>query len=271
MSKVLHATLIGGHGFVGRHLDAHLRSTGWLCDLIARNDMPILDRHYGHVFYCAGLTADFRQRPFDTVEAHVSYLAHWLQAAKFDSLTYLSSTRVYANASSTAETSTLLVNPELAGDLYNLSKLMGESLCLQSGRPVKIARLSNVYGEQMPSQNFLSEILSAAARLKTVEFFTAPESEKDYISVKDVALALPRIALVGESGIFNLASGKNISNQMIADFLTKSGVICAFQPNAPAIKFPRIETKKVESLFGMKTCDLVQDLPSLLQHYGEAL
>ncbi len=271
MTKDLHATLIGARGFVGSHLLAHLRSIGWTCEVIARDVQPQANRAYGHLFYCAGLTADFRQRPFDTVEAHVSYLAKWLQIAQFDSLTYLSSTRVYANATSTAETGALIVNPEIAGDLYNLSKLMGESLCLQSGRPVKIVRLSNVYGEQMPPQNFLAEILSAAARFKSVQFGSSPESEKDFISVKDVVFALPQIALHDATGIFNLASGRNVSNRMIADFLTSAGVICEFQANAPAIKFPRIETKKVESIVGFRTHDLVQDLPSLLQYYGEAI
>jgi nucleoside-diphosphate-sugar epimerase len=271
MSFMRQATLIGGHGFVGRHLDAHLRAEGWCCEVVPRTDFEIPKRHMGHVFYCAGLTADFRERPFDTVEAHVSYLARWLKLGEFDSLTYLSSTRVYANAVSTLECANSLVNPVVAGDLYNISKLMGESLCLQSGRPVRIARLSNVYGLQMPEQNFLAEILSAAAGVGTVRFRSAPESEKDYISVREIATVLPHIALAGENGIFNLASGVNVSNQMIADVLTKVGVVCEFEMDAPLIKFPRIDTQKLETKFGSRTSDLVQDLPSLLQHYGEAI
>jgi nucleoside-diphosphate-sugar epimerase len=271
MSLKPQATLIGGNGFVGRHLDAYLRATGWTCEVVSRNDKEISQRRLGHVFYCAGLTADFRERPFDTVEAHVSDLAQWLKLGDFDSLTYLSSTRVYANAASTSESTSLLVNPEMAGDLYNLSKLMGESLCLQSGRSVRIARLSNVYGLQMPEQNFLAEVLSVAARDKHVRFRSAPESEKDYISVNEVVAALPLIALDGGDGIFNVATGVNVSNQLIADFLTKADVLCEFESNAPAIKFPRIDTQKIEAKFGSRTCDLVRDLPSLLQYYGEAL
>jgi len=33
----------------------------------------------GHVIYCIGLTADFRQKPFETIEAHVSKLAEVAQ------------------------------------------------------------------------------------------------------------------------------------------------------------------------------------------------
>jgi nucleoside-diphosphate-sugar epimerase len=271
MSRVPQASLIGGHGFVGHHLYNYLCAQGWLCELVPRENPTIPKRHMGHVYYCAGLTADFRERPFDTVEAHVSYLAKWLKYGEFDSLTYLSSTRVYANASSTNEGGSLLVNPEAAGDLYNLSKLMGESLCLQSGRSVRIVRLSNVYGSQMPAQNFLAEVLSAAARSNFVQFRTAPESEKDYISVAEVVAMLPRIALGHEDGIFNLASGRNTSNQMIADYLSSAGVTCEFETGAPLVQFTRIDTQKIETRFGSRTCDLVQDLPSLLQYYGEAL
>lgn len=271
MSLSPHATVIGGNGFVGRHLVHYLRDAGWRCDEIPREDKSIPSEACGHIFYCAGLTADFRERPFDTIEAHVSYLAKWLQSAHFDSLTYLSSTRVYANAVSTSEAADLCVNPNVAGDLYNLSKLMGESLSLQSGRPVHIVRLSNVYGGAMPEQNFLADILRAAVSTNHVLFRSAPDSEKDYISVQEVVRALARIALSGDCGVINLASGKNTSNQMIADCFGTAGVLCTFEENAPVIKFPRIETQKLDLIVGGRSSDLVQDLPSLLQHYGEAI
>lgn len=271
MSWVHHATLVGGNGFVGQHLSQHLRNMGWRCDEIAREDKVIPPHACGHVFYCAGLTADFRERPFDTVEAHVSYLGQWLKDGHFDSLTYLSSTRVYANATSTSEETDLSVNPNTSGDLYNLSKLMGESLCLQSGRPVHVIRLSNVYGDAMPEQNFLAEILGSAVRTNRVVFRSTPDSEKDYISVQEVVDALSRIALKSDYGIVNLASGKNTSNQMIAEGLRKAGVHCSFELDATTIIFPRIDTKKLDVNFGSRTSDLVQDLPSLLQYYGETI
>src|SRR4029453_14700488 len=89
------ATLIGGDGFIGRRLQARLRSEGWTCQVPARNAPSLLLRPLGHVFYCAGLTADYASRPFDTVEAHASLLARVLREADFDALVYLSSTRLY--------------------------------------------------------------------------------------------------------------------------------------------------------------------------------
>ena len=55
------------------------------------------------MIYAIGVTADFRTRPFETMEAHVSVLCEILRDARLDSLTYLSSTRLYGGAASTGE------------------------------------------------------------------------------------------------------------------------------------------------------------------------
>ena len=139
-------TILGGRGFIGTRLATHLRSLGHEVWVPERDDPAMFSAPLGRVFYCIGLTADFRQRLLDTVDAHVCLLNRVLRSGNFDSLLYLSSTRVYAGAGSTHEGANLVVSPLLPGDLYNLSKLMGESVCLASGGPAKVVRLSNVYG-----------------------------------------------------------------------------------------------------------------------------
>ncbi|MES2049028.1 MAG: NAD-dependent epimerase/dehydratase family protein [Pseudomonadota bacterium] len=269
MNSIPKATLIGGKGFIGKHLHANLLSLGWDCDVPERDDPDLFLSDLGHVFYCAGLTADFRQRPYATVEAHVALLAKVLQHCSFTSLTYLSSTRVYAGANKTDENAELKVRSQEPGDLYNLSKLMGESLCLNSGRPVRVVRLSNVYGTGMPEQNFLSEILSAAASEKAVVFRSAPESQKDYICIEDVVHFLPLIASHGQIGIYNLARGKNVTHLEIATILHSLGVPCSFEANAQNIQFLEIDTKKMQQDFGLMQHDLASDLPALLKNYCE--
>lgn len=270
MSAMPHATLIGGHGFIGRHLQVKLQDLGWSCYVAGRNDPRLEQGDLGHVFYCAGLTADFRQRPYATVEAHVTLLSHILQRSAFATLTYLSSTRVYAGAINTEENAALTVRAQEPGDLYNLSKLLGESLCLSSGRAVRVVRLSNVYGLRMPQQNFLSEVLTAA-RQKKVQFGSAPDSRKDYIAVQDVAHYLPLIASRGETGIYNLARGVNTSNAQIAAFLQSRGVQCDFAEHAPSIVFPVVDIRKLSTAFGSPHHDLASDFPALYSHYCETL
>ena len=73
------ATILGATGFVGRRLQGKLTAEGWDVFAPDKGDKSLFGRDMGVVFYCAGLTADFDRRPFDTVEAHatlISELAH---------------------------------------------------------------------------------------------------------------------------------------------------------------------------------------------------
>ncbi len=63
---------------------------------IVRGDATWRGADLGHAFYCIGLTADFRSRPFETIEAHCGLLKEVLSGSRFSSFVYLSSTRVYA-------------------------------------------------------------------------------------------------------------------------------------------------------------------------------
>lgn len=266
-----HATLIGGRGFIGRHLYTRLLALGWTCYLAERGDAVFNTQALGHVFYCAGLTADFRQRPYATVEAHVELLRRVLENCQFTSLTYLSSTRVYAGAMSTNEDAALLVRSQEPGDLYNLSKLLGESLCINSQRPVRIVRLSNVYGTAMPEQNFLADVLSKAAREKLVHFRSAPDSQKDYIAIADVVRYLPAIALQANHQLYNVASGRNYRHADIAAFLQTMGVQCRFEADAIATTFPPIDASRLHTEFGAPEHHLANELPQLYSHYCETL
>lgn len=88
-------TVIGASGFVGSHVAAHLRGQGIEPFCPVRDDPALWDHDLGRIFYCAGLTGDYRTRPFDTVEAHVGLLARLLEKARFERIVYLSSTRLY--------------------------------------------------------------------------------------------------------------------------------------------------------------------------------
>jgi nucleoside-diphosphate-sugar epimerase len=154
----------------------------------------------GHIIYCIGVTADFRTRPFDTVDAHVCKLLDILKNHDFESLTYLSSTRIYQSSSEPCcEENTIQVNPLDFNDLYNISKIMGEAVCFASGTKVRVVRLSNVYGGDYNSDNFLSSITRDAILKRKIILNTSLESEKDYISIHDVTDLLLKIAQNGRS------------------------------------------------------------------------
>jgi nucleoside-diphosphate-sugar epimerase len=246
-------TVLGGRGFVGSRLVDHLRVKGAEVWVPAREDPALWDRDLGHVVYGIGLTGNFRQRPFETMEAHVGVLSRMLECARFESLTYLSSTRVYMGNSRTDEDALLTVQPGDLSYLYNLSKLAGEALCHASGRTgVRVARLSNVVGPGMDaaSGNFVAALLSEAAS-GHILLNSLPESEKDYIDVRDVVVMLQKIALHGSQRVYNLASGVQTQHlQWVRALCAHFGCSWAASKSAQLQSFASIDNGRLVREFG---------------------
>lgn len=193
----------------------------------SRNEAWPWSRPLGHVIYCAGLTADYLSRPYDTVQAHVSLLAQVLQQGQWESLVYLSSTRLYdgLGIATAQEDAVLPMAPSNPRHLYDLSKGLGESLChvLGQGR-ARVARLACVYEGPQDASGFLPSMLRqvlAAHRAGVTEIrvSSSPHFVRDYVHIDDVVDALIRIALDGRQSVYNLASGVNVSNAQIFDYI----------------------------------------------------
>jgi nucleoside-diphosphate-sugar epimerase len=266
-------TVLGASGFIGSHVAAHLSASGNECFAPERNDPVIYQQELGHVIYCIGLTADFRSRPLETVEAHVCRLRDILERARFESLLYLSSTRVYRGAADTREDVPLRVDPGDPDDLYNLSKILGESLCLSCGHPcARVARLSNVYGPDGASESFLAAVLRDALTAGRVVVNTAPASAKDYVGVHDVAPALVRIACSGRHRVYNVASGRNVTNEELLDGI-RALTACrvTFAEGAQEVVFPAISTDRLRREFGFAADHVMDRLESLVRQQRERL
>ncbi len=266
-------TVLGGNGFVGRAICGILQRNRDEFAVPTRQEIEngIKGQELGHVVYCIGLTADFRQRPLDAVQAHLCVLHQIITSNRCESITYLSSTRVYAGLDQTKEDHPLLVNPIHLSDLYNLSKLSGEALCLSCGLPAKIVRLSNVYGHadnpNINSPLFIPSLLRESAIEKKLIFRSAPSSNKDYIHVEDAARLTMDIALKGQSKIYNVAAGYNISNLQIADMLRQCEIEIEFLSDAEPICFPSIDIGRIQNEFYPPGHNLLNDLPELLNAF----
>lgn len=267
MNEEVPYVILGAGGFVGSSLARHLSQLGRAHYAIGRSDS--IPERPGHVIYCIGLTADFRQKPFETIEAHVSKLAQVLSQLRFESFTYLSSTRVYQRLDPdgvAVETSPLPVEPSDPSDIYNLSKLTGESICLAQSNPaIRVVRLSNVYGGVDRSENFLTIILRQVLTRGQATFFNSLSSEKDYVAIADVVRALELIPLRAKGRIINLASGRNVTNSELAALILKhTGRSIDVLAEAPELRFPRISIERLVSETGVQPGDLADNFASLV-------
>lgn len=263
-------TVLGASGFIGSHLSRWLESQSIPYRAPLR-DESLTGQPLGHVVYCIGLTADFRERPFDTVRAHVSHLLDVLEKAVFESLLYLSTTRVYAGLTNATEDSPLQVKPGQPDDLYNISKIMGESVSLSAPRPqVRVVRLSNVYGRDFLSHNFLTSVIKEAVEGHRVLLRTGMDSEKDYVNINDVVALLPRIALSGQQRIYNVASGVNTTNRALMEVIEHvTGCEVEVEDAAPAIRFPKINIDRIREEFDFSPTLIQDSLAELIGDYQQ--
>lgn len=212
------ATVVGAAGFVGARLVQRLRADGRDVWAPAKGDPELFDRDLGTVFYCAGLTADYDRRPFDTVEAHSTLVSRLIEAGRFDRLVYCSSTRLYdgQRKAEVHEAEPLVLDPADPRRVYDLSKALGENLTLaRSGGRGAVARLSNVYDWEEGAPGFLSEWLIEARRNRDLVLQSSPNIARDYIHLDDAVDALIAVADRGQ-GIYNVAAGRLTTNAEIA-------------------------------------------------------
>lgn len=242
----------------------YLKEAGKVVNCPRRGELPAGD--LGHVVYAIGLTADFRSRPFDTVEAHVGWLSQVLQSCTFQSFIYLSSTRVYLGASAATEETPLVIRPQDPHDLYNLSKLLGERLVLDHAPNGTVLRLSNVYGPDFTSVNFLTSVLREACQFGTVTLGQHRSSAKDYVSIDDVCRVIADAPRSAKRPLYNVASGINTTHGDILQSIEReTGAVVTMADDAPVVSFPVIDRQRLLNDFAFAPRSLIDDLPGLIQ------
>lgn len=252
-------SIFGSKGFIGTALVARLREEGLDPDTPDRTRVlagpPA--HGWGTIVWAAGLTADFRSRPHDTIAAHVGDLNALLRQGGVERLVYLSSTRVYQRSAHSGEQGALPVMPTDPSDLYNLSKLTGESLSLSCGVPqVLIARLSNIVGPgEARRETFLGAICREAMQGE-IRLQSAGESAKDYLWIDDAVRVLASVARDDTCGIMNVASGRQITNLEWAKVICdETGANLRIRPDAVETTFPAIDVRNMISIYGPARVD----------------
>jgi nucleoside-diphosphate-sugar epimerase len=243
-------TILGGNGFIGTSLHKRLLKNGHDVFCPSRHT-EVFQEEMGYVIDCVGLTSDFRERKKELFETHVSRVDRLIQNSKFESYLYLSSTRVYKGGIDSFECSGLTVNSCDFDDIYNISKIAGEAVCLQDDSPnVRVARLSNVVGLNRDPAVFLTSLISDALISGRVVLRESPQSSKDYIGVDDVCRYLEEISLSGQERIYNVAYGEPQTHSKILGAIQTEIPFELDAPEGPIRSFPRIDNGRLVQEFG---------------------
>lgn len=262
-------TIIGASGFIGSALSKSLRNNSKVVFSPHRNDPRVFNIPLGHVIYAAGVTADFRSRPFDTLRANTNFVAKLLEQANFESLLYLSSARIYRHAEHSGEDAAIFLRSRDPEDLYDLTKLTAEAICHASGRDsVRVVRLTNVVGSDFRSQNFLFDLIRSACDTRQVRLRSSLESAKDYILLQDIVNILPKIAIGGCHSCYNLGSGHNLTHaELLEAILAATGATLTVEENAPQFITPPIDTNRIRNEFGYQPSLVIPYIPELIREY----
>lgn len=266
--KPIQNTIFGGRGFIGAHLCKYLEKDSLPYQIVGRRD-PLPKGNLGNIFYCAGITADFRSRPFETMGAHISTLSNVLEHGQYDTFLYLSSARMYRNASLTTEDVKFTIDPNSPEDFVDVSKLAGESLCLSiDNNKIRILRLSNVFGYDFLSQNFLTEIIKSALIDRKIHLLSSLDSSKDYVDVDSVVNIMVRIAESGQNRIYNVSSGYNVSHEEIVLLLRDlTGCSLTVADNAPSVICPTVNNDRIRQEFNYRPARLTDKLEDLVNAF----
>jgi nucleoside-diphosphate-sugar epimerase len=262
-------TVFGSTGYLGSLLVKKFRSENIECMTPDIRTDEISDENLGHVIYAIGVP-NFKQNPSKAIDAHVILLNKLLNEIKFESFLYLSSTRIYHNVSSTYENSPLMMNPSNDNDLYNISKIMGEIICNSSKKQnIRIVRLSNVTGNNFNSDIFLTSIIQDAIKKEKIILQTTFDSEKDYVYIDDVLDILPKISVQGKNSIYNVASGKNISNENIVKKI-QNITDCKIEmiKNAKKYSFPPISIERIQKEFNFEPSSILNKFEKIVSEYS---
>lgn len=245
-------TLIGATGLVGQEIKTQAVQMGLdVFEPTREKKSVILEEYHDHIIYCAGENKCLLETLDNVVEINSKLLAEIIKKQNFNHLTYFSSTRIYGESLNTSEDSEIVFDFNDNRALFNSSKILGESLCHFSLKPVLIVRPSNIYGVTTSSKLFLPSITRDAINNGVVNMFVPQDYEKDYINVADIASLTLKLSVKKETGVFNLATGENVRADQIASILEReTGCTTIWHPvNQKVERFSSINTKKLFDLF----------------------
>lgn len=246
--------VIGGAGFIGRHVVNLLCESGREVVVVGRSPKPNGSLHAA----CRYVRGDYADRKFlreilkqdyevidlaystvpktsyedpafdllSNLPASVGLFQEALDAGVGKVLIVSSGGTVYGPANQLPireDHSAMPVSP------YGITKLTTDRYAMMfhrnNGLPVLVARPANAYGEDQRTgtgQGFIAAAIQAILSGREIEIYGAGGTIRDYIHVRDVAAGILSILEDGTDGeIYNLGTGVGTSNAEIVTLLEK--------------------------------------------------
>lgn len=226
------ALITGGNGHIGSAICAHLEKHGWEILTVSRtgriradlSQVDFADRvahaavHCDVVVHCAAhLNKGVQELGLSLVNGLGTQLvidAAYRIGARC--LVYISSLPIIGRPLYLPVDETHPTTPLSA---YHASKLYGEHLVrLAEGESLRTVslRVTSPIGPGTPAGRIFSEFVARATRNETIVLAGQGGRRQDYVDVRDIARAVTQSVDAEASGIFNVASGRGISNRDFA-------------------------------------------------------
>ncbi len=258
-------TIFGHTGFIGRNLKKKLKNHKLI--LPRRNQIKI-KRFLGNIIYCIG-SDNWMNDYYNSYKANLGFIPEIIKNNKFNSFTFLSTTRIYKKVKNTKEDAELKINPIDKDDYYNLKKICAESLLLTQKRKINIIRLSNIYGENFNAPLVLPRLITNAVKNRKIFLTINKNSAKDFLSINDATDLIYKISKKNSGEIYNVASGKMYKLIDLAKEIRKNtGCKIVLKNQNKFIREPKININKIKKKFNFKPkSDLILDLNKLIKKF----
>jgi len=224
---------------------------------------------YDCVLHFAGYAQPsiFIADPISTIKMNTEIVSSLLKKVSLTgSFLFLSSSEIYENSISdlALENFNGCVHPNHPRAPYILSKLLGESICLNeldnTKKNIKIARLSMVYGPGIRKNDTraISQFLYQGLINKKIILLDQGVAQREYLYISDAIRALVNVLLTGKDTVYNIGSG-SAGSITIFEVAKKIANLCNVDLVVPkddrnllgARKIVELQVSKYESEFGL--------------------
>jgi len=163
--------------------------------------------------------------PEETLEVNVAgtyAVLHTCERLGIEKVVFASTGALYASAAHPLNESQDQPSP---GDIYGLSKLLGENICAyfsaNTGLNCRVARFFNAYGPYETNPHLIPHMLQSLKQGPQIELGNL-HTKRDYIFVEDLANILFRYSTVDvpQNAVMNIGTGLEYSAREIVDHLS---------------------------------------------------